>query len=74
MAALKRGNPERNTPPKDIRHKRNKESLSDDPASSYCLVAMLNVLTSLLIAIKKKGLDGDDALFCESECQAWVHA
>ena len=66
----KRGNPEHDTPPKDQRHKRNKKGGSDELTPTHC-----SVCSNIIVAecCTDKGIDGDDALFCEGVYQAWVH-
>jgi len=67
--STKRGNPEHDTPPKDQRHKRNKKGASADPSPIYC-----SVCSNIIVEYNAdKGVDGDDAMFCEGDCQAWVH-
>ena len=68
----KRNNPEHNTPPKDFRHKRNRKTeanLDSDPIPSYCVVCS-NVIVD---CDPDKSIEGDDAMFCEGLCNAWVH-
>ena len=65
----KRRNPEHSTPPKDQRHKRNKKGGSDELTPTHCSVCS-NIIVECCTG---KGIDGDDALFCEGVCQAWVH-
>jgi len=65
----KRENPEHDMPLKDLRHKWNKKGRSDELTPIRCLVCS-NIIAE---CCGDKGIDVDDALFCEGDCQAWVH-
>ena len=66
--ATKHSNPDHNTPPKDS-VKRNKQKKKDDPPQVDCLVCG-NKITE---ANEEEGTTGDDAVFCEGKCNAWIH-
>ena len=54
-------------PSKDQRHKLNKKGRCDELFVQYALISLLNVVQIC------KGINGNDALFGEGVCQAWVH-
>ena len=57
----KRSNPVHNTPPK-ADEKRTKEIQEE-----ICLICNLTIMES------KDDVVGDDAVYCEGECKAWLH-
>ena len=68
--ASKRNFPEHDTPPKDHRFKRNKKGVADtDSAPSFCLVCS----KVIVVYNPDKSIEGDDAMYCEGICNAWVH-
>lgn len=69
MSRTKRNRPEHDTPPKDQRNKRDKKGLEGDSLPSNCPVCC-NVIVD---HDEEKGIEGDDAMFCEGTCNAWIH-
>ena len=66
MLQTKRNHPEHDTPPKDWRNKRDKTGLEGD---SNCLVCCNLIVDH----DEEKGIEGDEAMFCEGTCNAWIH-
>ena len=71
--ATKRSNLDHNTPPKDSvkRNKQNKkvDLLLFDLPKVDCLVCGSRITE----ANKEEDIAGDDAVFCEGKCDAWIH-
>ena len=65
----KRNHPEHDTPPKDQRNKRNNKGLNADTSPTHCLVCC-NVKVEY---DEEKGIEGDDVVFCEGSCSAWIY-
>jgi len=63
----KRNHPEHDTPIKDQRNKHDKKGRKGD-SSTKCAVCC-NVIVEY---DEEKGI-GDDAMFCEGTCNAWIH-
>ena len=66
--ATKRSNPDHNTPPKDS-VKRNKQKKKVDPPQVNCLVCGSRITK----ANEEEGITGNNAVFCEGKCDAWIH-
>ena len=64
----KRNHPEHDTLPKDQRNKRDNKGLNGDTSPTHCLVCC-NVIVEY---DEEKGIEGDDAVFCEGSCSAWI--
>ena len=64
----KHSNPDHNTPPKDS-VKRNKQKKKVDPPQVDSLVFGSRITE----ANEEEGITGDDTVFCEGKCDAWIH-
>ena len=65
----KRNYPEHDTPPKDQKHKHDKKGGEEDSTPAHCPVCCKVIVEHN----EEKKIEGDDAVFCEGTCNAWVH-
>ena len=54
---------------KDQRNKRDRKGVKGDSSPTKCPVCC-NVIVEY---DEEKGIEGDDAMFCEGTCNAWIH-
>ena len=63
----KRKQPVHNTPPSGVAGKKTKGTLEEDNKCEVCIVCDCSILEA------SESTEGQDAVFCEGDCQGWIH-
>ena len=63
----KRKQPVHNTPPSGVAGKKTKGTLEEDDKCEICIVCGCTILEA------SESTEGQDAVFCEEDCQGWIH-
>ena len=63
----KRKQPVHNTPPSGVAGKKTKGTLEEDDKCEVCIVCDCTILEA------SESTEGQDAVFCEGDCQGWIH-